>query len=98
MNMAEIRGMLTATERPRPCVTNAPSLLGRTAVVVTSVQNSSGMEVPIRDEILRGFFHRENRILLIKSQIFALDTILSSPYNIKKVLKNRIFQVYGKIP
>ena len=47
MNTAEIRGMLTATERP--CVTNAPSLLGRAVVVVTSVQNSSGMEVPMED-------------------------------------------------
>ena len=48
MNMAEIRGMLTATAE-RPCVTNAPSLLGRSAVVVTSVQNSSGLEVPMED-------------------------------------------------
>ena len=47
--------------------------------------------IRIRDEILRGFFHREKRILLRKSQIFALDTILYSPYYIKKVLKNRTF-------
>ena len=40
-----------------------------------------------RDEIVRGFFHRENRILLRKSEIFALDTILYSPYNIKKSFK-----------
>ena len=34
---------------------------------------------PSRQGIVRGFFHRENRILFRKSQIFDLDTIFYSP-------------------
>ena len=44
-----------------------------------------------REGIVRGFFHRENRILLRKSQILDLDTILYSMYYVKKSLKNRTF-------
>ena len=44
-----------------------------------------------RHEILRGFFHRINRVLLRKSQIFNLDTILYLPYYVEKNLKNRTF-------
>ena len=44
-----------------------------------------------RDEIVRGFFHRINRILSRKNQIFDIDTIFYSPYYVKKSLKNRIF-------
>ena len=40
-----------------------------------------------RDEILRGFFHRENRILLRKSQIFDLDTLFCSLHYCKKKFK-----------
>ena len=47
--------------------------------------------VPSRHEILRGIFHRENRILLRKSQIFDLNTILYSQSYVKKSLKNRTF-------
>ena len=43
--------------------------------------------VLFRHEIFRGFFHRVNRILLRKSQIFDLDTILYSPYYVKKSFK-----------
>ena len=35
----------------------------------------------------RGFFHRENRILLRKSQIFDLNTILYSQSYVKKKFK-----------
>ena len=49
------------------------------------------LSVLARHEILRGFFHRENRILLRKSQILDLDTILYSMYYVKKSLKNRTF-------
>ena len=41
----------------------------------------------IRHEILRGIFHRENRILLRKSQIFDLNTILYSQSYVKKKFK-----------
>ena len=41
----------------------------------------------IRDEIVRGFFHRINRILSRKNQIFDIDTIFYSPYYVKKKFK-----------
>ena len=59
--------------------------------------SSSGEDSPgawpagTRDEIVRGFFHRINRILSRKNQIFDIDTIFYSPYYVKKSLKNRIF-------
>ena len=44
-------------------------------------------EMGTRDEILRGFFHRENRILLRKSHIFDLNTILYSQSCVLKKFK-----------
>ena len=40
-----------------------------------------------RDEIVRGFFHRINRVLSRKNQIFDIDTIFYSPYYVKKKFK-----------
>ena len=51
-----------------------------------------------RHEILRGFFHRENRILLRKSQILDLDTILYSMCYVKKKFKKPDLLVLWKNP
>ena len=40
-----------------------------------------------RHEILRGIFHRINRVLFRKSQIFDLDTIFYLTYYVKKKFK-----------
>ena len=56
------------------------------------VQPAHDSDPPVsRDEIVRGFFHRINRILFRKNQIFDIDTIFYSPYYVKKSLKNRTF-------
>ena len=58
---------------------------------MTSALRGGKLRKGSRLKIYRGFFHRENRILLRKSQIFDLDTILYSMYNFEKCLKNRTF-------
>ena len=51
-----------------------------------------------RDEIVRGFFHRINRILSRKNQIFDIDTIFYSPTMLKKSLKIRSSRSMEKSP
>ena len=57
-----------------------------------------GCGAAIRHEILRGFFHRENRILLRKSQIFDLDTLFCSLHYCKKKFKKPDLLVLWKNP
>ena len=42
-----------------------------------SANNNKGAMYKCRDEIVRGIFHRENRILLRKSNISDKDTIFN---------------------
>ena len=62
-----------------------------TGIGTDPVSRRSCCLLRFRDEIVRGFFHRINRILSRKNQIFDIDTIFYSPYYVKKSLRNRIF-------
>ena len=57
------------------------------SLALQSLQKKSLQGLADRERIVRGFFHRENRILLRKSQIFDLDTLFCSLHYCKKKFK-----------
>ena len=54
--------------------------------------------IPSRHEILRGIFHRINRVLFRKSQFFDLHTILYLTYYVTKKFKKPDLLGLWKIP